>query len=310
MVIRYMKIIILGGRGFIGNNLVNFFLNKDWDVEVIDSGETANTEKINNVKYYDMDLRYCDKNKIADICRYSDVVIHLASTARINPSYIEPEKYYINNVGNVANTLSALSSINYSGRIIYVSSASVYGHLGNSNIATENHPKSPLSPYGHSKLIAEQICENYRQFNRKLDIIIARPFSVYGNYMNAGDGYKTVLQIFLENYKSNKPFPISGDGSQLRDFTHVDDVCSALEYIILNSNKNETYNISNQEPVSLNDIAYKFGNWYPVEFFSTKYPDVKCTCGNNKRLKELGWQPKFKVLKWIDDTIYSINQKI
>lgn len=144
------------------------------------------------------DLCTMHSSEIKEILWDCDIVIHLASTARVQPSYQDPYKYIKNNVGNLANVLNALKD--WKGKFVYVSSSSVYGRIAKHDVMCEHHVLRPTSPYALSKKMAEELVMYYTDAHL-MKTFIVRPFNVYGDRMTSLSGYSTVLQIFLENYR-------------------------------------------------------------------------------------------------------------
>jgi len=292
-----MKIGILGSRGFIGGHLVDHYLTKGCEVIGLDNGSTGDyiNDKATN---YHIDLLTATQSNLIEILGECDVIIHLASTARVQPSIENPVPYFQNNLGNLVNVLNALRE--WKGKFIYVSSSSVYGvlnnyqrHLGASEISNLN----PMSPYAVTKKMAEELCFYYmRMFG--LDVKIVRPFNVYGDRMSSKSGYQTVLSVFLEQWKNKQNLTVFGDGQQIRDFTHINDFIQAIDLILNTSKPDLIYNIASNLGFSINAIASSFPYYCEIDYLEGKV-EPPYTKGNIGLLKKIGYEPKHNVLEWI-----------
>ncbi len=248
-----MKILVTGGAGFIGRYLVDFLLPQN-EVTIYD--DLSNSSKVDiesliekGAKFVNEDI--LDYQKLQKSCIGFDLLIHLAAKSDVVDSIINPE---ITNEVNVTGTENIMKCCieNKIKKIIFASSAAVYA---DSKIpVTENIKTNPLSPYGKSKLAAEQkikkISEEYN-----INAITLRMFNVYGkgqNYQYAG-----VISKFIKNILEDRPIQINGDGEQTRDFVSIFDVVTAFECAIKNieGKKGDVYNIGTGNSVSINELA-------------------------------------------------------
>lgn len=288
-------IIVCGGKGFIGGHLVDYYIDRGYDVKVIDNGSTG--DYINpRATYFDYDISTMPVEQLIEIVQDSVIVFHLAATARVQPSFENPQRYFSNNVGSVVNVLDALRRLKYKNKFIYTSTSSVYGVPNKYRGNDECSLLSPTSPYALSKVQCEQIIEWYRVVYQ-LSNIIVRPFNVYGSRMSNLNGYQTVLQKFLNLYKANEPLTVWGTGEQRRDFTYIDDVVVGLD-LIFNKGSDTIYNIASNQPISVNQIIEAFPWNYPVEYLP-KVNEPILTRGNIDLIKTLGYVPQGNVIKWL-----------
>ena len=295
---------IIGGKGFIGGHLVDYYVEQNLMVNVIDNSSTG--RYINDTAHYHhYDLTQIDPGELSQIIKTSDVILHLAATARVQPSFDIPQLYFYNNVLSLVNVLDTLQKINYKGKFIYFSTSSVYGSCNKYTGNTENSILQPTSPYALSKKQCEEICEWYRQYYH-LDIIIVRPFNVYGDRMSELSGYQTVLQKFLTQYKYNEPLTIYGDGNNLRDYTHIDDLVAAID-LIINKGSEYIYNIASNVPININSIVDVFPWKYPTKQLPPANEPI-ITRGNINLLKRLGYYPKGNVIEWLTTEISKVKK--
>ncbi len=229
-----MDILVTGGCGFIGSNLACALVEKGYNVHVLDN---LSNGKLENIKEYLGNIIFwrgdvTDKNYVDNIISRVDAVYHLAAQVSVAASIKEPVKDAAVNIGGTLNILQAASTYRIK-KIIYYSSAAVYGEPVYLPI-DEKHPKNPLSPYGLSKLTGEKYAEFYSKFYG-LNIVIIRPFNVYGPKQDPRNPYTGVISTFLDKALRGESIPIYGDGSQSRDFIYVDDLVD-LSIKILSKN--------------------------------------------------------------------------
>ena len=190
------KAIVTGGAGVIGSNLVNRLIEKGIEVVVLDNLSTGKEENINpKAKFIQCAI---SKSSIFDLMynmKGADVVFHLAALARVQPSIEDPIPF---NEVNITGTLNILLAAHKTGikRVVYSASSSAYG---NTDIlpTPEDAPTNPLSPYGLQKYVGEQYCKMFSEVYG-LDTVSLRYFNVYGEQMNFGGAYKTVIAVFIE----------------------------------------------------------------------------------------------------------------
>ncbi|MGQ9596838.1 MAG: NAD-dependent epimerase/dehydratase family protein [Thermoproteota archaeon] len=249
-----MKAIITGGLGFIGHNLAQHFKNLGFSVICIDNLSNYNYRAINKTKAEGIETVFQDVkdfHMIRNLVKGADVVVHCAAYISVMESINDPVKYFDNNVGG---TTSIVKSCVDGGvaRIVYLSSAAVYGRPEKLPI-DEVHPTKPISPYGLTKLMAEQVIEYYAKLYG-LKYVTLRLFNVYGPGQ-VDNEYSGVITKFIKRIKEGKPLIIYGDGEQTRDFVHVKDVCIAIEKASLTANINQIYNIGSGKPTRIIDLV-------------------------------------------------------
>ncbi|MCS7113215.1 MAG: NAD-dependent epimerase/dehydratase family protein [Nitrososphaerota archaeon] len=217
-----MRIVVTGGAGFIGGNLSVYLKGRGYDVVAVDSLERASTKSLleeAGVELIVSDLRYS-----IDIPR-ADIIVHTAAYIDVDESFRKPYEYIVN---NTAVTMAlAKKSLDDSVKLIYLSSAAVYGEPKYLPI-DEDHPKDPISPYGLSKLMGEYAVSFYGRLGLRYAIV--RPFNVYGPGQRGS--YVGVIARFIDRVRRGEPPVIYGDGSQTRDFIHVSDLSRLIERII------------------------------------------------------------------------------
>ena len=291
------KVVVTGGAGFIGSNLVDTLIDDDIDVIVIDNLSTGKIENVNKKAHFlKHDLSSIEVDILINILHDVDVVFHLAALARVQPSIEDPFPYHNANVNATLNLLYAAHKSKVK-RVIYSASSSCYGDTLKIP-QQEKDPTNPLSPYGLQKYIGEQYCRMF-SYVYDLDTVSLRYFNVYGERMSLTGAYCLVTGIFARQMKQNKPLTITNDGKQRRDFTYVGDVVQANVLAARYSEKlnGEVFNIGNGKNVSINEVADMFGG---KKVYGEKRLEPFETLADNRKAKNvLKWEPKGDLSKWI-----------
>ncbi len=291
------KVVVTGGAGFIGSNLVDRLIDMGISVTVIDDLSTGKKENINpKAEFYECSL--VDLNDVNSKTIFSDVdvVFHLAALARVQPSIEDPINF---NKINVDGTVKVLYYANKAGvkRVVYSASSSCYGDA--TIVPTpETHPTNPLSPYGLQKYIGEQYCKMFSEVY-DLDTCSLRYFNVYGERMALEGAYCLVMGIFAKQMLEGKPLTITNDGNQRRDFTYVQDVVDAniLAATLEGKLKGVSFNIGNGKNYSVNEVADMLGG--EKTYGETRLEPFETLADNFKAKSILGWNPKGDLKTWI-----------
>ena len=288
------KVLVTGGAGFIGSNLVDRLIDEGIEVIILDDLSTGKKENLHpKAKWFDISLQ----NLNTDLYFQGvDVVFHLAALARVQPSIKDPISF---NTVNVGGTLKVLHYAHKAGgkRVVYSASSSCYGDT-EVFPTPETAPTNPLSPYGLQKFIGEQYCKMFSEVYG-LDTCSLRYFNVYGEKMNLEGAYKLVLGIFAKQLIEGKPLTITNDGNQRRDFTYVGDVVEAniLAAIHQDNLNGESFNIGNGSNFSVNEVANMLGG--EKVYGEKRLEPFKTLANNTKAKKILGWEPKGNLPTWI-----------
>jgi len=247
------KIIVTGGAGFIGSNLVDALIKEGHAVTVIDNLFTGKKSQVNKkAKFIKADI--CNLKKIKPYFKSADYVFHLAAIARIQPSIINPAPTMENNVIGTLNVLLAARDAKVK-RVVYSASSSSYGDQDTLPLHEEMTSRFK-SPYSLSKYVGEELCRLFSNLY-ELETVSLRYFNVYGPRQLLSGAYATVAGIFLKQMRSGQPLTIVGDGNIQRDFTHVSDVVKA-NMLASQSNKvgkGEVINIGTGKNYSINEVA-------------------------------------------------------
>jgi len=295
-----VKLLVTGGAGFIGSNLVDKLIEQGHEVVVVDNLSTGNKKYLNpKAKFRKLDIR--NLKKIKPVFKGVDYVFHLAAQPRIQPSIINPAESHSNNVVGTLNVLISARDAKVK-KFIYSASSSAYGDQKNLPLKEDMIP-GPKSPYSIFKLIGEQYCKLFNELYG-LPAVSLRYFNVYGPRQSCEGAYATVIGIFLRQAKAGEPLTIVGDGNQTRDFTHVRDVVRA-NTLAAKSDKvgnGEIINIGAGKNYSINKIASLISD--KVAYISLRPGEVQDTLADNSLAKKLlNWRPEVSIEEGIEELL-------
>lgn len=290
-----MKLLVTGGAGFIGSNLVDELVRQKHHVLIIDNLSTGKKENLNkNSKFFKRDIR--NYKSIKPLFRNIDCVFHLAAQARIQPSIINPAESFDNNVYGTFNVFLAAKE-NKVKKLVYSASSSAYGNQKKLPL-TEDMASDCKNPYALFKFMGEEMAHLFFKLYG-LPIVCLRYFNVYGERQSVEGAYSTVLGIFLKQKKEGSPLTIVGNGNQRRDFTYVKDVVSA-NILAMKSKKalGHLINIGSGKNYSINEVAKIIDSNHI--FIPHRQGESRVTLADvSKAKKLLGWQPKIKLEDWL-----------
>lgn len=245
------RVLVTGGSGFIGSNLVKALLGNGCEVTVLDnlsSGYRSNLEPFPKVRLIEGDVR--DPRAVGEAMQGASVVFHLAASVGNKRSIDAP---LVDAEINVLGTLQVLEAARAHKvrKVVASSSAGIFGELKILPIR-EDHPVEPDTPYGSTKLCAEKLCLTYAKLY-ELDAICLRYFNVYGPNQRF-DAYGNVIPIFAFQMLRGDPLTVFGDGEQTRDFVNVADVVQANLRAAAATNVSGAFNIGSGSSISINQL--------------------------------------------------------
>ena len=299
------KVIVTGGAGFIGTNLVKYLLKKKYFIINIDklsySANPYNLKKLNNNKnyiFFKTDIN--DKIKITKILKkYKPKgIFNLAAETHVDRSIDKPKNFISSNILGTYNLLEAILNYNKKIRLVHVSTDEVYGDVINGR-SKENYPYNPSSPYSSSKASADHLIKAYVR-TYKLNAVISNCCNNYG----PNQFPEKLIPKLIFNIINNKSLPIYAKGKNSREWMHVSDHCNALLLIYLKGKKGESYNIGSGKNLINKDIAKKLiniaktkhirlGKNVKIKFVKDRPGhDLRYALNSKKILKKLGWKAK------------------
>ncbi|WP_286784733.1 MULTISPECIES: NAD-dependent epimerase/dehydratase family protein [Pseudomonas] len=221
-------ILVTGGAGFIGSHLVDALLASGQRVRVLDDFSTG---KRDNLPLHDEHLEVLEGNVADADCvlaamRGCAAVAHLAAVASVQASVDDPVATHRSNFIGTLNVCEAMRTHGVK-RVLFSSSAAVYGQNGEGAAIDEDTPKSPLTPYASDKLASEYYLDFYRR-QHGLEPAVFRFFNIYGPRQDPSSPYSGVISIFTERAAKGLPITVFGDGEQTRDFLYIDDLVGVL----------------------------------------------------------------------------------
>ena len=276
---KMIKVLVTGGCGFIGSNLVDNLVDSGYQVTVVDDLSYGKREYCRpEVKYYFEDFKVL----LSGLDEKYDIIFHLAAEARVQPSFKNPLYTCYNNTYGTAIVCEYARKHNC--MVVYAGSSSFYG--------------GPyLNPYAFAKWQGEEVIKMYTKVYN-IHTGIARFFNVYGPRNPLIGQYTPVVAIFEKQWSEGKPLTIVGDGEQRRDFAHVNDICSGLIAISDKNRNAEIFNLGTGTNYSINELADMFCedrlylDAWPGEARETK-ADI------SKTIDVLNWKPTHNLKDYI-----------
>jgi UDP-glucose 4-epimerase len=255
-----VKVLVTGGEGFIGSNLVRALLERGDDVRVLDNFSTGNrgnlTEITDDVEIVEGELRSYER--VHNAVRGVDLVFHLGALGSVPRSVQDP---LTSGAVNVEGTLNVLLAARDEGvrRVVFASSSSVYGNQPELPLKESMAP-DPISPYGVAKLAAERYCVSFTRVYHSFETVVLRYFNVFGPRQDPRSQYAAVVPLFITAIAAGEPVTVFDDGEQSRDFTYVDNVVAAnLLAGDAEGASGRIFNISGGSPTSVNQLAETIG---------------------------------------------------
>lgn len=293
-----VKIVITGGAGFIGSNLVGYLLGKGYFVTVLDNLSSGKMENLNKVKdnphfnFVFGDIR--DPKSLQDAFCDVDAIMHLAALIDVKTSVTDPVSTHDVNVTGTFNVLQEAVKSNIK-KVVFASSTAVYGDVKTLPV-TEETALKPLSPYAASKAAGETYCNAFSTCYG-ISTAALRFFNVYGP-KNENSPYSGVITKFLNSALKGESLTIDGDGAQTRDFIHVDDIVRALTLALENTHvKSDVFNVCTGTQTSVKTLAANIlevtNSKSQIKYGAARVGDIKYSYGDKTKTFEiLGFDSK------------------
>jgi len=326
-------ILITGGAGFIGSHVVRRFVNKYPDYLIVNADKLTYAGNLENLTDIDKKKNYIfektdivNKPQVVQLFeKYNfDGVIHLAAESHVDRSITGPDEFVFTNIVGTVNLLNAALSIwleNKKEKLFYhISTDEVYGSLGSEGLFTETTPYAPKSPYSASKASSDHMVRAY-QNTFGLPIVISNCSNNYG----PNQFPEKLIPLAINNIRNNKPIPVYGKGSNIRDWLYVEDHASAIDLIFHKGIHGETYNIGGENEWKNIDLikllctimdaklGRKPGTSEKLITYVKDRPghDMRYAIDSSKLTYELGWSPSLDFEHGLEKTVdwYLTNQK-
>ena len=321
------KVIVTGGNGFIGGNLINFLLNKNFFVINLDKNKYSNVsyllnkKKIRNYKFFKLDI---NSNKIFRIfTKYKpEAIFNLAAETHVDRSIENPKDFIYSNINGTFNILEQLRKFKKKYKknlkLIHVSTDEVYGDLKKNERSNEKSSYRHSSPYSASKASADHLIKSYVR-TYKLNAVISNCCNNFG----PGQYPEKLIPTLIFNILNNNPLPIYGKGKNSREWIYVEDHCNGLFYIYKKGKAGESYNIGTNNNISnlnltklllkiIKDKKVKIGKNVKIKFVKDRPGhDFRYALNSKKIRKNLKWKPKKNFKTGLKETFewYLLNYK-
>jgi UDP-glucose 4-epimerase len=284
-----MKILLTGGSGFIGTNLIKLFDKKD-NVIIFDKKKPDYNLK-KNWKFFKIDLNNKKKLNLNKIQKF-DIVLHLAAFTNVSESIKKPNIYLKNNINITKNILDY--SLKVKAKYFFqASSASCYSDQANNlKSIKETSATKPASPYALSKLKCEKIL--FERKYRSLKRFSLRFFNVFSDNLLIKNNYNAVISSFLLKKIKKKPLIIYGDGRQTRDFIHTEDIYNIIRIIFKKKIKDKIFNVGSGTSMQIKKLALLFSK--NIKYKKAKKGEIRFSKANIEKLIKLtGYKPKINL---------------
>ena len=298
------KVIVTGGNGFIGSNLIKFLIKKNYFVINIDKNTySKNSYILKNLKrrkyvFYKLDIN--KKKKILKILKKHkpQAIFNLAAETHVDRSIDSPKEFINSNIYGVFNLLEAIRKYKKKIKLVHVSTDEVFGDIKNNIRSSETSSYNPSSPYSASKASSDHLIKSYVK-TYGVNAVISNCCNNYG----PGQFPEKLIPTLIYNILSNQPLPIYGKGVNSREWIFVEDHCMGLLAILNKGKRGESYNIGTG--ININNLnltklllniakskRIKIGNKVKIKFVKDRPGhDLRYAINSNKIRKQLKWKP-------------------
>ena len=313
-----MRILVVGGAGYIGSHMVRYLMDREHEVTVFDNLSTGHRDAVGDAEFVEGDL--ANAEQIDEVLRSAafDGVMHFASSIQVGESVSDPAKYYRNNVTNTQNLMDAMvaTQTNY---FVFSSTAAIFGNPEYVPM-DEAHPKAPINPYGRTKLMVEQMLDDYdRAYGLKsvrlryFNAAGAHPSGALGErhepethliplILQAATGQRDHIKVFGDQYDTP-------DGTCVRDYIHICDLAEAHDLALkrlIENRQTTSYNLGNGQGFSVSQVIDVAKSVSGVDFSvvqaAAREGDPAVLIADAQRARdELGWSPQYGALETIID---------
>jgi UDP-N-acetylglucosamine/UDP-N-acetyl-alpha-D-glucosaminouronate 4-epimerase len=309
-----VNVLVTGGAGFIGSNLVGALLDAGHTVRVLDNFSTGNRENLDGLDVDVVEGELRSYERVHAATRGTEIVFHLGALGSVPRSVQDP---LTSSAVNVEGTLNVLLAARDEGvrRVVFSSSTSVYG--SSRDLPTkESTPPDPISPYGVAKLAAERYCVSFSRVYHSFETVVLRYFNVFGPRQSPLSQYAGVVPRFVTAVDRGDPVTIYGDGEQSRDFTYVANVVDAtIRAAAAEGANGRIFNVAAGSPATVNQLADTIGSILgkPVErrFEPPRAGDIRDSWADIGAAREtLGYEPSVDLATGLELTVEAIVARV
>jgi UDP-glucose 4-epimerase len=297
-----MRVLVTGASGFIGSKLVDRLVRDGHSVVSIDKQKSRHT----SVQHLSLDISSPDFLEKCILQDSIDVIYHLAAQSGGYYSLVNPyEDCLWNSIGTL--NIVKLAQLLEVRKFVYISSMAIYGNGDN---VTEETPPMPISFYGASKLSGEYITKLIKEHSN-IPYTIYRLFATYGFGQDLNNKHQGILSIYLDQALKSSEIRITGTKSRVRQLVHVSDVVDALLLSIGQVTDNQTFNVLYDElttpEIIIDCISNKLNKLLTICELDGYIGDQVNITGTNKKLIEIGWQPKIDLQRGVNEFVDNLN---
>jgi UDP-glucose 4-epimerase len=289
------RVLVTGGAGFIGSNLVRALLERGDEVRVLDNFSTGNRVNLDGLDVEVVEGELRSYERVHNAIRGVETVFHLGALGSVPRSVQDP---LTSSAVNIEGTLNVLLAARDEGirRVVYSSSSSVYGTQRELPVR-EDLPPDPISPYGVAKLAAERYCVSFSRVYESVETVVVRYFNVFGPRQSPFSQYAAMIPLFITAIDAGNAIRVFGDGNQSRDFTYVSNVVAGtIRAADASAANGRIFNVAASQPASVNDVATLIGRIVGKPVTRSEEParpgDIRDSWADISAAREiLGWEP-------------------
>lgn len=307
-----MKLMVTGGAGFIGSNFIRYILDKYPDDEILNLDKLTYAGNLENLADAEGNNRYrfikgdiCDTNLVKQLAKDVDVIVNFAAESHVDRSIHQDPAAFIDT--DVKGTFALIEAAREAGhkRYVQISTDEVYGDMHGNEKAVESSSLRPSSPYSASKSGGDlMVLAAHRTYD--FPGMITRCTNNYGPYQYP----EKIVPLFITNALEGKPLPVYGDGSQVRDWLHVDDHCSAIDLVLHDGKPGEVYNIGAEQDPEVTNLELTNAIIRLTESSPSLVSYVKDRPGHDvryavdsRKIRAMGWKPVVSFAEGLERTV-------
>ena len=302
--------LVTGGAGLIGSNLVRVLQERGDDVRVLDNFSTGSRENLAGLDIEVIEGELRSYERVHNAVRGVEVVFHLGALGSIPRSVQDPLTSSAVNVEGTLNVLLAARDEKVR-RVVFASSTSVYG-TSPPLPTPEDALLDPISPYGVAKLAAERYCGAFSRVYEAFETVVLRYFNVFGPRQSPHSQYAAVIPLFITAIAAGRPITVFGDGEQSRDFTYVDNVVDATMRAADAPDANgRILNVAAGSPATVNTVAHSIGEILgrkpQIDYLPPRAGDIRDSWARIDTARELlGFEPSVQLDEGLARTVQAL----